>query len=40
MGELGLQNHFLKKLSELRFMKQEYYGAPEEVDALKVLAER
>ena len=40
MGELDLRGHFLKKLNELRFMKEEYYGAPEEKTAFEVLAER
>lgn len=40
MGELDLKDHFLKKLFELRYMKEEYYGAPEERDAFEVIAER
>ena len=40
MGELDLKNHFLNKLNELRFMKTEYYGEPEEKDVLQILTER
>ena len=40
LGELDLKNHFLKKLHELRYMKEEYYGPPmEKIDPLEVLAE-
>ena len=40
LGELDLKNHFLKKLHELRYMKEEYYGQPmEKIDPLDVLAE-
>ena len=28
MGEFNLRAHFLRKLSELRTMKEEYYRAP------------
>ena len=34
MADLDLKGHFLKKLNELRYMKEEYYGAPEEKDAM------
>ena len=40
LGELDLKKHFLKKLHELRYMKEEYYGQPmEKIDPLEVLAE-
>ena len=40
LGELDLKNHFLEKLHELRYMKEEYYGPPnEKIDPLEVLAE-
>ena len=30
IAELDLKNHFLKKLNELREMKEEYYRVPED----------
>ena len=41
MEELDLKGHFLKKLTELRDMKEEYYGAPEvALDPVDILAQR
>ena len=40
MGELGLKHHFLRKLNELRDMKEEYYGVPVQPDPLEILAQR
>ena len=37
LGELDLKKHFLKKLNELRVMKEEYYSAPEEPDPIEIL---
>ena len=38
MAEFDLKNHFLKKLDELRVMRDEYYQAPEEpIDPIEVI---
>ena len=40
MGELDLKSHFIKKLNELRWMKEEYYGAPCKTPELGELLDR
>ena len=37
MDDLDLKSHFLQKLEELRFMKEEYYAVPKPLDAAKIL---
>ena len=40
MGELDLKSHFLRKLNELRDMKEEYYQLPPPPDPVELLAQR
>ena len=42
MAEFDLKNHFLKKLDELRVMREEYYRAPEEpaLDPVEILKQK